>query len=102
MGCMGMQKDASLGAGPVAPADPLFAEALSADAVAVAWLTGPLPPTPQSFDVEDPVEQLSQPFHNFDQHWNRAALSPDRVKGSPMTLATCGLVSTKDVVRGET
>ena len=38
----------------------------------------------------------------FDQHWNRAALSPDRVKGSPMTLATCGLVSTKDVVSGET
>ena len=66
MGCMGMQKDASLGAGPVAPADPLFAEALSADAAAaVAWLTGPLPPTPQSLDVEDPVEQLSQPFHNL-------------------------------------
>ena len=65
MGCMGIQKDASLGAGPVAPADPLFAEALSADAAAVAWLTGPLPPTPQSLDVEDPVEQLSQPFHNL-------------------------------------
>ena len=74
IGCMGMQKDASLGVGPppVAPADadPLFAEALSAaaaaaGAAAVAWLTGPLPPTPQSFDVEDPVEQLSQPFHNL-------------------------------------